>query len=192
MFGGKSAWRQPEHTAMRLSYEQCEDYLARVAALLEGFGVVFSRPAAGEDLVLEESRRGVISYELRGELVDPDGDVPARVEIREQFTPVRPDVYERARYAYELRDEARDYRRAFHLHSPEAFMSTYLVVVHEHCERPIGTRQCEHYEGSPVKDAFAGVRAIMDLWTDDPPDCGRLHCLDDRRASRRRARSRRP
>jgi hypothetical protein len=177
---------------MRLSCEQCEDYLARVAALLEGFGVVFSRPAAGEDLVLEESKPGVISYELQGELVDPDGGVPARVEIREQFTPVRPDLYERTRYVYELRDEARDYRRAFHLHSPESFMSAYLVVVHEHCERPIGVVRCEHYEGSPLKDAFAGVRILIDVWAGNPPDCGRLRCLDDRPASRRRARSRRP
>ena len=174
---------------MRLSYEQCEDYLAQVAALLEGFGVVLSRPAAGEDLVLEESKPGVISYELRGDLVDPDGGVPARVEIREQFTSMRPDMYERTRYEYELRDEARGYRRAFHLHSPESFMNRYLVVVHEHCERPIGTRQCEHYEGSPVKDAFAGVRTLVGVWADDPPDCGRLRCLDDRPASRRRARS---
>lgn len=177
---------------MRLNYEQCEDYLARVAALLEGFGVALSRPAAGEDLVLEESQRGALSYQLRGELADPDGGVPARVEIREQFTPMRPDVYERTRYEYELRDEARGYRRAFHLHSPESFMNAYLVVVHEHCERPIGRSQCEHYEGSPVKDAFAGARTLMGAWADDPPDCGRLRCLDDRRASRRRARSRRP
>jgi hypothetical protein len=176
---------------MRLSYEELEDYLARVAALLERFGVVFSRPAEGEDLVIEESQPGVLSYELRGELVDPDG-VPACVEIREQFTSIGPDVHERTRYEYELRDEARGYRRAFHLHSPEAFMSAYLVIVHEHCERPIGAGPCEHYEGSPVMDAFAGVRAIFDVWTDDPPDCDSLRRLDERRTIERRVTSRRP
>ncbi len=171
---------------MRLSYEDCEDYLGRVAALLEQFGLIFSKPAEGEDLVLETTTTGVLSYELLGELVDPDGGVPARVEIREEFTSIRPDDYERTRYEYELRDEARGYRRAFHLHFPEAFMRTYLVVVHEHCERPIGSGQCEHYEGSPVKDAFAGVQILFDVWTDDPPDCGRLRCLDDRRPGKRR------
>ena len=177
---------------MRLSSQECEDYLGRVAALLEQFGVLLSRPAEGEDLVLEETRTGALGYELRGELADPDGGRPARVEIREQFTAVQPAIYERTRYAYELRDEARDYRRAFHLHSPEAFMSAYLVVVHEHCERPIGATRCDHYEGSPIKDAFAGVRTLMGVWADDLPDCGRLPCLDDRRASRGRAASGRP
>jgi hypothetical protein len=177
---------------MRLSYEECEDYLARVAALLEQFGLTFSRPAEGEDPILEESETGVLSYDLRGVLVDPDGGVPARVEIREQFRSMRPDVYERTRYEYELRDEARGYRRAFHLHSPESFMNKYLVVVHEHCERPIGAGQCEQYEGSPVKDAFAGARTLLAAWTDNPPDCGSLRCLDDRRATKRRVTSRRP
>jgi hypothetical protein len=177
---------------MRLSYQQCEDYLGRVAALLEQFGFVFSLPAEGEDLILEETRAGFLSYELRGELMDPDGGVPARVAIREQFTPAGPDIYERTRYEYELRDDARGYRRAFHLHAPEAFMSAYLVVVHEHCERPIGSARCEHYEGSPIKDAFAGVRAIFNAWAGDPPDCAGLRCLGDDCATGRRAASPRP
>ena len=100
--------------------------------------------------------------------------------------PAGPDVYARTRYEYELRDEARGYRRALHLHSPESFMRAYLVVVHEHCERPIGAKTCEHHEGSPVKDAFAGVGALIDAWTGDPPDCRRLRCLDDRRPRPRR------
>ena len=166
---------------MRLSSEECGDYLGRVATLIEKFGLILSRPAEGEDLVLEKSKTGVLGYELCGELADPDAGVPARVEIREEFTSIRPDVYERTRYEYELRDEARGYRRAFHFHFPESFMRTHLVVVHEHCERPIGTKQCEHYEGSPVKDAFAGVQTLLDVWTDDPPDCRSLRCLDDRR-----------
>lgn len=173
---------------MRLRSKEFESYLGQVALLLEQLGLTFTRPAEGEDLVLEESGFGVVSYELRGELVDPEGGVPARVEIREQFRAVEPGVHERTRYEYELRDEARGYRRAFHLHSPEAFMSAYMVIVHEHCERPIGARTCDRYEGSPVRDAFAGVRAIFDVWTDDPPDCGSLRCLDDHRVSKRRVR----
>ncbi len=171
---------------MRLSSEECGDYLGRVARLLEQFGLILSKPAEREDLVLEKSKTGVLSYELCGELADPDGGVPAHIEIREEFTSIRPDVYERTRYEYELRDEARGYRRAFHLHFPDSFMRTYLVVVHEHCERPIGTVKCEHYEGSPVKDAFAGAQTLFDAWTGDPPDCRSLRCLDDRRPWKRR------
>lgn len=171
---------------MRLSFEECGDYLGRVARLLEQFGLILSKPAEREDLVLEKSKTGVLSYELCGELADPDGGVPAHIEIREEFRSIRPDVYERTRYEYELRDEARGYRRAFHLHFPDSFMRTYLVVVHEHCERPIGTVKCEHYEGSPVKDAFAGAQTLFDAWTGDPPDCRSLRCLDDRRPWKRR------
>jgi hypothetical protein len=169
---------------MSRTYEACATYVARVADLLERYGLVLRQPAEGDDLVLAEDEAGVLSYELWGDLPDADDLTPARIEIREEFAPVGPDVYERTRYEYELRDEARGYRRAFHLHSPESFMRAYLVVVHEHCERPIGARTCQHYEGSPVRDAFAGVGALIDAWTGDPPDCRRLRCLDDRRPRR--------
>ena len=172
---------------MHLTYEACATYLGHVAEFLERYGLVLGEPAEGDDLVLEEDEAGVLSYELWGDLPDGNRGTPARIEIREEFTPIRSDVYERTRYEYELRDEAREYRRAFHLHSPEPFMRAYLVVVHEHCERPIGAKICQHYEGSPVKDAFAGVGALIDAWTGEPTDCRRLRCLDDRRPPMRRA-----
>jgi hypothetical protein len=172
---------------MRATYEACANDLEQVARLLEQYGVVLSKPADGEDLELAEDDAGILNYELCGEL--PDGNSPAlaRIEVREEFRPVGSDLYERTRYEYELLDKARNYRRAFHLHFPEAFVRAYQVVVHEHCERPIKTVNCHHYEGSPIKDAFAGVHALMGVWTGEAPDCRRLRCLDGGRSGIRPA-----
>jgi hypothetical protein len=113
-----------------------------------------------------------------GSLPDDTHPARARVVIREGFQRMSPDLYERSRYEYELVDRARDFRRAFHLHFPEWFGRRFLVVVHEHCERPIGLVGCEHYAGRPIKDAYEGVATIMDVWTAEPPHCEALKCLD--------------
>jgi hypothetical protein len=78
-----------------------------------------------------------------------------------------------------LLDHERDFRRAHHLHDRDVFVRRFNVVVHEHCERPIGNVQCAHYEGSPIRDAFAGVVALLDAWTADPPECADLRCLPE-------------
>jgi hypothetical protein len=53
------------------------------------------------------------------------------------------------------------------------------VVVHEHCQRPIGVAPCRHIEGSPVRDAFRAIDRLLATWIDpDAPDCARLLCLD--------------
>jgi hypothetical protein len=52
-----------------------------------------------------------------------------------------------------------------------------MVVVHEHCEQPVGHAVCPHYEGSPIRDAYAGIVALMRVWTDPAPDCSNLRCL---------------
>ncbi|HET7026101.1 MAG TPA: hypothetical protein VFI28_00260 [Candidatus Limnocylindrales bacterium] len=87
------------------------------------------------------------------------------------------DTFERAEYVYELLDHERNIRRAFHPHDAEAFIRRFQVVVHEHCEHPIGSSVCDHYEGSPVRDAFAGVRLLVDAWAGETPDCSALVCL---------------
>lgn len=171
---------------MRATYEACATYLQQVVQLLEQYGAALSKPADGDDLELTEDDAGILTYELRAELADGISPALARIEVREAFEIVDSDLYERTRYEYELLDTARDYRRALHLHSPEAFVRAYQVVVHEHCERPIGTVECHHYEGSPIKDAFAGVRALMGIWTADAPDCRRLRYLDRGRPRVRR------
>lgn len=162
---------------MRWSYEECAEYLSRVAVLMERFGAALDLPE-GAALELLEEDDGTLSFELMGSLPDGTRLGRSRLVIREGFRRISPDLYERARYEYELVEQVRDFRRAFHLHFPEWFERRFLVVVHEHCERPIGVIDCEHYAGQPIRDAFAGVTSLMDIWTAEPPDCKALKCLE--------------
>jgi len=163
---------------MRETAHAIEDYLLAVATLLERYGVNVRAPSGLAVVELLEDSGGHLSFELLGHL--PEGGLGDRSEIaiREAFERVGHDQYERIGYEYELLDRERDYRRAFHLHYPEWFRARYLVLVHEHCERPIGRVACEHYEGSPLNDAFAGIGALIDSWTSAPPDCDSLRCLE--------------
>jgi hypothetical protein len=162
---------------MRGDSVDVEEYLVRVAALLERYGIALRLPEGTDELEVLEDPAGALSFELLGDL--PDAATPSRSEVivREQFDRVGPDRYARAGYEYEILDRERGYRRSFHLHDPEWFQREFLVVVHEHCESPIGRVPCKHYEGPPIKDAYAGVEALMDVWTGPPPDCSRLTCL---------------
>lgn len=162
---------------MHWSYEECAEYLSRVAALMERFGATLDLPEGAELELLEEDD-GTLSFEVTGSLSDGNHPALTRLVIREGFRRISPDIYERARYEYELVDQVRGFRRAFHLHFPEWFERRFLVVVHEHCERPIGQVDCEHYAGQPIQDAFAGVTNLMDIWTAEPPDCKALKCLE--------------
>ncbi len=162
---------------MRARHDDCAEYLARVAAFLERCGVAL-RLSKDDDLELLEDDDGVLSFELLGDLPGRTRRATARVAIREEFRPVAPDLYERSRYEYELLDTARNFRRTFHLHFPEYFERRFLVVVHEHCERPIGHVDCDHFEGPPIRDAYAGANVLMDAWTGEPPDCRSLRCLE--------------
>ncbi len=163
---------------MQLSIDGLEVYLSRVAELLERYGVVLDLgPAA--PLVLEESPSGAMSFELRGFL--PDGRVPplSVIEVREQWRRLKANRFERWAYAFELLDHERAFRRAFHLHDRKAFVRRFHVVVHEHCERPLGKAPCAHITGPPVRDAYRGVDLLLEAWIDPrPPDCAAMTCLD--------------
>ena len=163
---------------MELSNPAVDDYASRLTTLIERYGVVLTKPAAGEPVEILEADDGTLSFELIGSL--PDGRSPAlaTLQVRERFRPIGDDRFERDGYEYELVDQERDFRRAFHLHDAPWFERRYLVVVHEHCERPIGSVECAHYQGSPRRDGFAGVVALIDAWTDEPPTCSKLPCLD--------------
>lgn len=162
---------------MRGDYVEVAAYLVRVVALLERYGIALRLPEGSDELEILEDPAGGLSFELLGDL--PDSAAPGRSEVivRERFDRAGPDQYARVGYEYEILDRERGYRRSFHLHHPEWFQTEFLVVVHEHCESPIGRVSCKHYEGSPIKDAHAGVEALMDVWTGPPPDCSRLTCL---------------
>ena len=163
---------------MQLSIAALEDYLSRVAELLERYGVVLDlEPTA--PLVLEESPSGAMSFALRGFL--PDGRTPplSILEIRERWRRLGPDEVERWEYEFELLDHERGFRRAFHLHHADEFIRRFHVVVHEHCERPIGTAPCGHVVGSPVRDGYRGVEILLEAWiAPSMPDCSAMTCLE--------------
>jgi hypothetical protein len=163
---------------VQLSLEGLEDYLARIAELLERYGVVLNLERS-EPLIIQESPSGAMSFELRGFL--PDGRMPrlSTLEVRERWRRLSPDHLERREYEFELLDHERDVRRAFHLHDAEAFIRRLHVVVHEHCEHPIGTTPCDHISGPPVRDAFHGVELLLQAWIDPSiPDCAAMTCLE--------------
>ena len=96
---------------MQLSIPALEDYLSRIAEMLERCGVVLALEVA-ESLVLDEAPSGTLSFELRGSL--PDGRTPplATIEVRERWRRLAPDIAERWEYEYELLDHERGFRRA--------------------------------------------------------------------------------
>ena len=163
---------------MQLSVAELEDYLSRIAELLERSGVVLDlEPTA--PLVLDESPSGAMSFTLRGFL--PDGRFPplSVLEVRERWRRLAPDQLERREYEFELLDHERGVRRAFHLHDSEDFIRRFHVVVHEHCEQPIGTAPCAHMTGPPVPDGYRGVELLLAAWSDPmPPDCAAITCLE--------------
>jgi hypothetical protein len=163
----------------QLAYGELDEYASRVVELLERYGISLSRPAPGESIEVLEADDGSLSLEVRGSL--PDGRVAplSEVVLRERFEPFGPDRLERTGYEYELIDHEREARRAFHLHDAEWFERRFLVVVHEHCEHPIGHRTCAHYQGSPIRDGYAAVETLLDVWTGPLPDCDALSCLED-------------
>jgi hypothetical protein len=163
---------------VRLSAGALDDYLAHTALLLERYGALLEL-GPDEGVGLAESPNGSLSFELRGVLPD-NRRPPATVEIRETWrTLPGGSDYERFEYVYELLDHERDLRRAFHLHDADVFVRRFQVVVHEHCEHPIGTAPCAHLFGVPVRDAFAGFELLVDAWIDPvDPDCDHMQCID--------------
>jgi hypothetical protein len=160
---------------VRLQGPALEDYVARVAELMERLGAVLD---PGEDLWVRESPDGARWFELLADLgggASPD----ATIVVRERWRAARAGALERSEYEYALLDRERDVCRAFHLHDAEWFIDRHQVVAHEHCEHPIGVAPCPHLEGSPVRDAFAGVMRLIGVWTDPGvPDCRALPCLE--------------
>ena len=162
---------------MQLAGPAVDDYASRIVELLERYGVVLSKPGPGEPVEVLEADDGSLSFEVAGSL--PDGRAPAlsTFEVREHFRAIHGERYERDGYEYELIDRERDFRRSFHFHDSAWFETRHLVVVHEHCEQPIGDRSCDLYQGAPIRDGYAGVMALVDAWTSEP-GCSQLVCLD--------------
>lgn len=150
--------------------------MADVAERLERFGGLLVHQ---EDLLVRESPGSGLWFELRAALPSARASGRAIAVVRELWRTAPPNLLERREYEYELLDHDRDFRRAWHLHDHDFFVDRYRVVVHEHCESPIGSIACDHYAGEPVRDAFAGVELLLDAWVDpNPPDCRALTCLE--------------
>ena len=161
---------------MQLFARELDDYMADLAELAERYGVTLD---LGEDgpLTVELEPDGARRFSIIGVL--PNGRQPdtSRVAIREKWQPVVNDRLERSSYRFELIDEARDYRRAFHRHDERQFERRFGVVVHEHCESPVGHSACAHISGPPIKDGHRAIVLLIDAWV-GPPDCAGLPCLE--------------
>jgi hypothetical protein len=159
-----------------LAIDALVDYVANVGDQMERFGI--NLDASGGQIRVR-SGSGGLSYQLGGTLPDAPGAPSATLSVTERWRRVDDRLLERTEYAYELLDRRRRFRRAWHRHDQLWFADRYQVIVHEHCENPIGEAACDHYAGFPVRDAFAGVELLVGAWMDpDPPDCATLRCLE--------------
>jgi hypothetical protein len=163
---------------LQLRREEFPDYVGRVLWLLERYGAELIKPGADDDLELLEEEGGGIGFELVGELAHSGASRTPRLEIRESLAPIGDGRYATQRYEYELLDANGDQRRAFHMHDPDWFARELYVLVHEHCEHPIGRIDCDHYAGTPVKDSYAGAVRLIAAWTAGPMDCASFDCLE--------------
>ena len=159
---------------MELTLSELDEYLLALATLLDRHGVNLD----SDVLALDRTPSGAVGFELHGLLPAGSGEHASMLTVREHWAPTG-DWLGRIEYGYEILDRRRDFRRAYHHHDADAFVRRYSVVVHEHCEKPIGKAPCAHVEGSPIRDGFAGVMRLIETWTDpEPPDCRAFRCLE--------------
>jgi hypothetical protein len=160
---------------MRLSAAGLEAYVIDLVELLERYGLVaeWVEEAAA---IISRRRDGALVFEIRATL-PTRAAIGSAIEISELWFPSA-GLLERSGYRYELIDRERQHRRAFHRHDSAYFDRQFGVVVHEHCESPIGQVDCTHFFGPPVRDGFRAVELLMAAWVSDPLDCRTLPCLE--------------
>lgn len=161
---------------MQLTSGELDEYVANLGRLAERYGITLDLPD-GAAVTIDIERDLVRRFEMVGFL--PDGELPPKaiVEISETW-PAVGNAFERSAYRYELIDRERGFRRAFHWHDERDFQRRFGVVVHEHCESPIGHAPCAHYFGAPARDGYRAVELLVAAWVADPPDCTVLPCLE--------------
>jgi hypothetical protein len=162
---------------VQLGSDEHADYVLDLVELAERYGIVLDLPTNGQ-IEIQVEHDGTLRFGIVGYL--PDGRQPplAVIELNEKWRPAARDRHERSAYRYELLDRERGFRRAFHWHDEREFVRRFGVVVHEHCEEPIGHATCAHHFGPPVRDGFRAVELLMAAWIADPPDCTELPCLE--------------
>jgi hypothetical protein len=161
---------------VRQTARELDVYVAELADQAERYGIALE-PEAGDAVVIEIQPDLARRFSIVGFVPAGRHLVGARLEVSERWAP-RGQAFERSAYRYELLDFETGYRRAFHRHDDDYFQDRFGVVVHEHCEAPIGESPCEHLFGSPVRDGRQAFALLMEIWSGDPPNCAALPCLE--------------
>ena len=161
---------------IRASRQELGGYVRDLVATMERFGSTFHDI---DLLELRAHRDGTVRLDLTADLPWGPAAITPTVRMREVWRPEGVESVELAQYAYELLHPPLDYRRALHLHQPEAFLRAFGRPEHEHCEAPVGWAACEHVAGEPVRGAIDGFRRLLEVFvTGEPADCRALRCLD--------------
>lgn len=154
---------------------ELDGYVADLVTTMERFGATVQD---ADPLVLRAHSDGSIRLDVTASLPWIPAVTAPAIRVREIWRPSGHMVTELAQYAYELFHPGLDYRRALHLHQPDAFLRAFGRREHEHCEVPIGRSPCEHVAGDPVRGGLDGFRRLLDVFiTGEPPDCRALRCL---------------
>ncbi len=160
---------------MRLSADRLDRYAVALATYLWSVGIDLDQDIPR----LREADDGRLEVVVGGDLPGSGGPGRSRIELAEQWAP-RGDVFEQVAYRYEVIDHFAHRRRAFHRHDDAAFVRAFGVLVHEHCEEPIGVTACEHVAGLPKRDGFEAMNDLLVAWS-TPADiliCVDLPCLE--------------
>jgi len=160
---------------MRFSGERLDRYGLALATRLDAIGADLD---AGSP-ALAEADDGRISLAISASLPGSPSSARARIELVEHWA-VDGSAYQLIGYRYELIDHENDRRRAFHRHDDALFIRAFDVVVHEHCEEPIGVVRCAHGAGLPKRDGFEALNDLLSAWSTPPAAaiCAGLPCLD--------------
>ncbi len=159
------------------STDELLDYLADVIERAERFGATVMPPHDAETVAWEHD-----DDELAMDLaIHPPVATRSRlveITLRERWRAIAGGRWELADYAYELRDDELDYRRALHRHDVDHLVRACGVATHEHCEATMGHPMCGHYEANPCRGALDGFERLYGVWlTGTKPDCSQLRCL---------------
>jgi hypothetical protein len=126
--------------------------------------------------IAEFDDSGDIVVSIAGVAVDERG---VQISLDELWRPLPERRWERDEYTYDLVDEPRRRRRAFHLHDRALAAARLRSVVHEHCEEVMGRPACGHYLGREIPDGYVALDLLVAAWLDPGPlGCAELVCLD--------------
>lgn len=156
---------------MILARASLNQYVIGLAKALYTRGLDVAGPVA------EFDDSGHIQFSVAGSLADEAGAVT--ISLDELWRPMPERHWERDEYTYDLVDEARSRRRAFHLHDRALAAAQLRSVVHEHCEAVLGAPACGHYLGREIPNGYLAIELLMAAWLEPGPlRCADLVCLD--------------